>query len=576
MGRSRQRIAGLNEEQVMHAMGIDDAYRVERVLARGIGGVTERVTIDGAGPFIRKKMPSARADRGVWAAIASSPCPRLPQIAATYEMPDCFVAVYDAVPGDTLQQAVAARGALAAEEAVQVALDVCEAAEALHACGVIHRDISPENVIWAADGAHLIDFGNARLLGARDMPGAIPEQPVGTWGFAAPEQYGFADTDVRTDVYAIGRLLGYVLTGVRPERDAEPAYRRALADEARVPPALRAVVERASAFEPSARYQRAADMAEALERAAGQSTAHEHSNKISPVPASDAAAPIPRRPRPARVALIAAAVLVALALCGAAAWALHLRGLEGSGTAQTSGNVSGNKQDKSEGSGSADESLTLDQSGAQASAGASGLLLGASEEDIQRAAEALTVIESGWDDSPNGYVDYAVTIRNAGDDLTVLYPEVIITGRAADGSVVFTKSQYVGVLYPGESITFSGLAGNGTAPETVEFACGRPQGYQVVSDGGTASQFEVSGLTRGNGTFSTVFTGELTTVADGSEPASGGQVMLSLVFRDARGRILSGYSSFVSRPKVGESVPFELQPFTCPDYASVEVHALAW
>lgn len=575
MGRSRRRIAGLNEEQVMHAMGIDDAYQVERVLAHGIGGVTERVTIDGAGPFIRKKMPSDCADRGVWAAIASSPCPRLPQIAATYEMPDCFVAVYDAVPGDTLQQAIVARGALSGDEAVQVALDVCEAAEALHACGVIHRDISPENVIWAADGAHLIDFGNARLLGARDMSGLTPEQPVGTWGFAAPEQYGFADTDVRTDVYAIGRLLGYALTGVRPERDVEPAYRRALADEDRVPPALRAVVERASAFEPSARYQRAADMAEALERAIGQQAVREPVDEVPPAPASSATSSAPCRSRRVRVALIAAVVLVVLMLCGVAAWVFRLWGPGGSNTSQVAVDASGNNQNTDDMLGAAGSSATS-KGGAQVSANASGLLLGASEEDIQRAAEALQVVEGGWSDSPNGYVNYAVTIHNAADDLTVQYPEVIITGRDADGSVVFTKSQYLEVLYPGENITFAGLAGNGTAPATVEFACGRPQSYQVVSGGGTASRFEVSGLTRGSGTFGTVFTGELATVADGSETAGGGQVMLSLVFRDAKGSILSGYSSFASRPKVGESVPFELQPFTCPDYASVEVYALAW
>ena len=96
----------MNSEQVMHAMGIDDAYRVQRVLVRNANGVTELVTIEDAGPFVRKKMPLQSANRAVWAALAGSECPRLPQVAATYEMPDWFVAVYDYVPGESLADAV--------------------------------------------------------------------------------------------------------------------------------------------------------------------------------------------------------------------------------------------------------------------------------------------------------------------------------------------------------------------------------------------------------------------------------------------------------------------------------------
>lgn len=83
----------------MHAMSIDDMYRVERVLARGAGGVTELVTIDGAGPFVRKKIPNKLANQGVWSLIESCGCARLPKVEATYSLPDQFVVVYDFVPG---------------------------------------------------------------------------------------------------------------------------------------------------------------------------------------------------------------------------------------------------------------------------------------------------------------------------------------------------------------------------------------------------------------------------------------------------------------------------------------------
>ena len=97
----RRGAPGLSDEQTMHAMGIDDAYRVERVLARGAGGLTELVTLDGAGPFVRKKIPLELADRAVWAHLADCSSPRLPQVVATYELPDAFVAVYGYLPGST-------------------------------------------------------------------------------------------------------------------------------------------------------------------------------------------------------------------------------------------------------------------------------------------------------------------------------------------------------------------------------------------------------------------------------------------------------------------------------------------
>lgn len=126
----RTRIVGLNEEQLIHALSIDDAYHVERTLVESHGkGVTERVTMEGSGPFVRKKIPLNLANRAVWAVLQECDSLRLPRVALTYELPDCFVAVYDFVPGNTLESLVAARGRLPVDEAVQAVQDVCEALE---------------------------------------------------------------------------------------------------------------------------------------------------------------------------------------------------------------------------------------------------------------------------------------------------------------------------------------------------------------------------------------------------------------------------------------------------------------
>ena len=78
----------MDDKQAMHAMSIDDAYHVERTLARGPSGVTELVSIDGNGPFVRKKIPSPLAQRNVWAALSACQSNRLPRVEATYELPD--------------------------------------------------------------------------------------------------------------------------------------------------------------------------------------------------------------------------------------------------------------------------------------------------------------------------------------------------------------------------------------------------------------------------------------------------------------------------------------------------------
>ena len=153
----------MDDKQAMHAMSIDDAYHVERTLARGPSGVTELVSIDGNGPFVRKKIPSPLAQRNVWAALSACQSNRLPRVEATYELPDRFVIVYDYVPGSTLAQIAEENGRLAPNVAVQLIDQICEAVQELHQHGVIHRDITPANVIVARDGAHLIDFGIARI-----------------------------------------------------------------------------------------------------------------------------------------------------------------------------------------------------------------------------------------------------------------------------------------------------------------------------------------------------------------------------------------------------------------------------
>ena len=238
----------MDDDQTMRSMVRDDAYRVERVLADGPSGRTELVSLDGEGPLVRKRIPAALANAAAWAAAMELEEPLLPRIEELYRMPDQLVVVYEYVPGASVEELVATQGSLKPSQAVAVLRDVCHAVGALHARGVVHRDITPGNVIVAADGAHLVDLGIARQ---RSTTARRDTTTLGTWGFAAPEQYGFAQTDARSDVYSLGRLLGYMLTGVLPDA---PSFDDALDDRLLVPASLARVVRTATAFEPSQRY----------------------------------------------------------------------------------------------------------------------------------------------------------------------------------------------------------------------------------------------------------------------------------------------------------------------------------
>lgn len=589
----------MNSEQVMHAMGIDDAYHVERVLVRNSNGVTELVTIEGAGPFVRKKMPLDEVNRSVWAAIAGNDCARLPQVAATYEMPDCFAAVYDYVPGETLEDVMARSDALDVGSAVQLATDVCEALAALHRRGVIHLDIAPRNIIVAADGAHVIDFGNARLIAdSGDVHGGTV-RPKGTWGFAAPEQF-FSRASVRSDVFAVGRLLGYMLTGIQPDDDRISAFETALRDESRVPASLRGVIERAIGFEPSARYQRIEDLAAALEDATGTGAGASAGScagagartgaganaaavpgaaaapAAAPVSAVDAASAAVATPgaavksadrRPVSALRIATLVLaIATALMGlVVAYRVLVQEVPA-----TTGDAAADGAD--DGSGDA----VSDDDAADAQGGSTQLAGEPSQGDLQRAADSLGIAESGWSVDPSGCVQYAITLENTSDDLIIEFPEVIITGRSASGSIVFSSSQVMGVVFPNSTLTFACMEGNGTAPATVDFTLAKPKDYGVSIGTGRPTEYKMHDVAARRGANDkVVVTGEVEKIAEGDESISGGDVWLSVVLRDDDGAIVSGANGFVTSPGLGERMPFSITIYDCPEYATLEVVPLA-
>lgn len=560
---------GFNEVQTMFAMSVDDAYRVERVLSRNAGCVTELVTIEGSGPFVRKRISLDQANRSVWASLAGCRCPYVPRVRATYEMPDVFVVVYDYVPGETLERMVADGGSLSASEAVRIVRTVCEAASELHARGIVHRDIAPSNVVVAEDGAHLIDLGIAQ---AGDERTGRDAGAHGTWGFASPEQYGFADTDMRSDVYSIGRLLGFALTGVRP--DAQD-YEERLADASAVPPSLRAVVERASAFEPSARYQMVDDLAQAASAALAAGSAEAACE--TPDSAAGAAPESPggrERGRASglrRFAVLIVAIVVAavIAVVGAVLSVSEQEEKDRGASTPPAAEAEG----RSDGGDSA-----LDSGTGGEGASSLGDVAASDDELAAEAFDALEVVESGWSTDSAGLVEYAFAIRNASEDISILFPTVDIVTRDADGTVLSTDSQALPEVFAGQTVWFAGITGNGTEPSTVEFIVREPDSWNVERSADRAATFEVTGLSEHSTSFGrSAITGEVELASEGAMPEiSSGQIAVTVLLRDASGSLVGGQTTFASMPSAGERVAFEVPYYGDSAYASIEAHVQPW
>jgi len=156
--------------------------------------------------------------------------------------------------------------------------------------GVVHRDVSPHNVFVTYDGhVKLIDFGVAKTLAAshQTRPGGFK----GKLAYLAPETVRGEGLDRRADIFSVGVMLWEILAGRRlwgrGSDGVNGAWRLAagepapaLPDTVEIPRALRIITTRALALDPAARYQTAADLGEALERA-GADTSDSHARRLS-------------------------------------------------------------------------------------------------------------------------------------------------------------------------------------------------------------------------------------------------------------------------------------------------------
>ena len=215
---------------------IHQEYEAIRVLKESPRGSVRLIRHKATGKQFILRQFTGNAE--VYQKLLGYSCQNLPEILEVAVDGESALVVEEFIEGDTLDFLL--EGALfTAQETREIIGQLCQALWVLHSMAAVHRDIKPENVILRGRQAVLIDFDAARLHKPEQE---ADTQVLGTTGFAAPEQYGLSQSDVRTDIYALGVLMNVMLTGEHPsKRLAEGRMGR--------------VIERCTRVNPEKRYK---------------------------------------------------------------------------------------------------------------------------------------------------------------------------------------------------------------------------------------------------------------------------------------------------------------------------------
>jgi len=183
----------------------------------------------------RREVAAAQAVNAVYATpvVAAGPDDTPPWLATAF------------VPAPPLQDVVSNNGPLPEEAVWKLAAGLAEALRAIHAAGLVHRDLKPGNVLLAADGPRLIDFGIARVVDGTRL--TATDGVLGTPSYMSPEQAKGESVDPPSDIFSLGGVVYFAATGQAPFGGGIPAalLYRIVFDEPNLdglPPRLRSLV----------------------------------------------------------------------------------------------------------------------------------------------------------------------------------------------------------------------------------------------------------------------------------------------------------------------------------------------
>ncbi len=286
---------------------LNNTYRIESVLGRGGTSEVYRARSEISGRVVALKVLKAELSANVdylrlmtrEEAIRDVRHDAVVRYSENHRTPDGHVyLIMDYVDGPPLDRLMA-KGPVSADDLMVIGARVTEGLVAAHAKNIVHRDLSPDNIILRGgepDEAVIIDFGIAK----DDRPGAetiVGNEFAGKYAYAAPEQL-YGRTDPRSDLYALGATLLACFRGQVPDLGTNPVemlrIKGAAPDTTGVPEPLKGIIDRLCKPEPKERYQTAAEVLAAFRPAPVQTAA----------PRSAPPAAEPKAPPPAPTAVL--------------------------------------------------------------------------------------------------------------------------------------------------------------------------------------------------------------------------------------------------------------------------------
>lgn len=203
--------------------------------------------------FIKKEMPADK--KAIFEFLKEYPQKNIPQVEAYFIQDDKLIVVEEYIEGKSLEQLLQER-TFDENECVEIIIQLCYALKPLHEANppIVCRDLKAENIMVTNQGdIKIVDFNIARVYVQGKRRDTVL---MGTAEYAAPEQFGYFQTDNRTDIYALGVLLNYMLSGKFPV-------------EKIVSGKLASIVEKCISINPNGRYQTVEELAEKLAEVMG-------------------------------------------------------------------------------------------------------------------------------------------------------------------------------------------------------------------------------------------------------------------------------------------------------------------
>jgi serine/threonine protein kinase len=261
-------------------------YQIQGLIGRGGMGLVWKgydpdlqrtVAIKVLGPHLAHSATSRRRFQREGRAAAAVSHPNVVTVHSVEEHGQAPYLVMEYVSGGSLREHVKQCGKLPATEVIRLSYQIAQGLAAAHAQGVIHRDVKPGNVMLheGASRAKLTDFGLARVVyDNADL--SSHDQLIGTPAYTSPEQIRGPKVDARADLFSLGCVMFYMLTGQPPWQgyaQAETIHKiatdvppRLHELDASIPRPLSDIVEKLLRKDPAERYQSAAEVADTLRR----------------------------------------------------------------------------------------------------------------------------------------------------------------------------------------------------------------------------------------------------------------------------------------------------------------------